>query len=114
MEWYFAVAVIIGTCAPVFLYRKENFSPENVLRDEGDHLLILGYPRYIFSKHTGRALKKSFVHKIQIADQIVTFFNESDNAVDLMLPSNEIAEPIFQRAKKLFPEAEYIEIKLLK
>ena len=112
MEWYFTLVMVLGICFPIFFYRKENFSPENVLQEDGEYLVILGYPRMVFSKKTGRRIPKAFVHKIQVADQIITFFNKSDNAVDLMLPSGEIAGAVCKRAQQLFPNAELVEIKV--
>ncbi len=109
MEWYFILIIVIAL-AQLILRRPNLYLPDRVLVENGDSLFIEDLPKSKFSKSLGRTIKKSFVHKIQLADNIVTFFNGSSNAVDIMLPNSKLAKPIFERAKQLFPNAEVVEI----
>ena len=109
MEWYLILLVVI--IVGQFILRRPNlYIPERVLVEDGDFLFIEDLPKSKFSKSQGRKIQKSFVHKIQLAGNTVTFFNDSSNAVDIMLPNSKLAKPIFERAKKLFPIAKVEEI----
>jgi hypothetical protein len=108
MEWYLLLIVVL---AAQFIFRRPNlYLPERVLVEDGEFLFIEDLPKSKLSKAQGRRINKSFVHRIQLAGNIVTFFNGSSNAVDIMLPNSALANPIFERAKQLFPNAESEEI----
>jgi len=108
MEWYLlVVAIIVGQ---FILHRPNLYLPEEVLVEDGDFIFIDDLPKSKFFKAQGRKIKKTFVHRIQLAGNIVSFFNASSNAVDIMLPNSTLAKPIFERAKQLFPNAEVEEI----
>jgi hypothetical protein len=104
MEWNL---LLILACIVWYLFLRTTnlYIPENVLVEDGDFLLIEDLPKSKFSKSKCRKIKKSFVHKIQLAGNIVTLFNASSNAVDIMLPNSKLAQPIYDRAKYLFPDA---------
>ena len=49
MEWYFTLAMVLGIGFPIFFYRKENFSPENVLQEDGEHIVLRPFAFISFS-----------------------------------------------------------------
>lgn len=111
MEWYYFLCVyVVLIVISRLLKTKNRYLPERILTVNDDFLVIEDYPKTWFSKALTRKITKSTIYKIQIAHNIVTFFNASDNAVDIHLPKKSLAQPIFKRAITLFPNAQSIEI----
>ena len=82
--------------------------PELTFTDEGDFVRVRGnsYARYYKTK--GRLVKKADIVMIQKAGCLSLFY-KSKNAIDISVHPNSKDE-VFNKAKSLFSNAEYVEI----
>ena len=81
---------------------------ERTFVDLGDNVQVRtnSYSRFYNTK--GKLIKKSDIVKIQKAG-CLTLFTHSDNAIDIMVhPSNK--DTIFETTKRIFTEAQVVEI----
>ncbi|GEK54644.1 hypothetical protein [Pseudoalteromonas espejiana] len=110
MEWFLVICFIISVTSLYFSYGSRHYIPEKVLVDMGEQVFISHLPVAKLNKKYGKTIPKSSVTKIQLAGNYVSFFNASDNAVDIWAPSDRLAKPIFEYARGIFKDADVVVI----
>lgn len=87
------------------------FQPDRVFVDSGENVLVYKNPTKL-NAYKGQPLviPVSSITKIQLASNIVTLFNKSDNAIDIPVPNRKFTMQVFQSAQTHFKEAEVVEI----
>ena len=109
MEYLYLVALLIFLFT-FFMFRSPRLNnPEHVLQDIGDEVLILHTPLARLWPSQGKRINKQNVARIQYADNIITVFNHSSNAIDITLSQRHTAL-VFDRACQLFPNAQRVAI----
>jgi len=109
MEYLYLLA-LLTLLVTYLLFRSPRLNnPEHVLQEVGDEVRILHTPLARLWPSQGKRINKQGVARIQKADNIVTIFNPSSNAIDITL-SKKYTDLIFNRACLLFPKAEKVVI----
>ena len=101
--WIFTFSILI-LLAVLRYIKLGNYDPDKVLQDLGDNICVN------YSAIGSKTLSKSSVVKIQLAGNCISFFNKSDNALDIHVPRKVWAHNIFIRVKTVVPHAEVVEI----
>ncbi|HDY92875.1 MAG TPA: hypothetical protein ENH67_15735 [Pseudoalteromonas sp.] len=110
MYWVILFCFIVSAASLYFSFGSKFYDPEKVLIDMDDQVFISHLPKARLHKKYGKTIPKSFVTKIQLAGNYVTLFNHSGNAIDIWAPKDKLAKPIFEQAKKIFKNAETVEV----
>ncbi|MBQ4829810.1 hypothetical protein J8L84_11035 [Alteromonas sp. MMG017] len=109
MQYLYLVA-ILTTLVTFLLFRSPRLnSPEHVLQEIGDEVLILHTPLARLWPSQGKRISKQSAARIQKAGSIITVFNQSSNAIDINLLKRYSAQ-VFERACVLFPNTEKVVI----
>lgn len=110
MEWIILFSLIISAVSLYVSYGTKFYEPEKVLVDMGEQVFISHLPKAKLHKKYGKTIPKSYVAKIQLAGNYVTLFSEGGNAIDIWVPKDQLAKPIFEQAKNIFIDAETVVI----
>lgn len=110
MDFALILSFLICVVSLYLSFGSKFYDPEKVLIDMGDQVFISHLPKARLHKKYGKTIHKSFVTKIQLAGNYVTFFNQCGNAIDIWAPNDKFAKPIFERAKSIFKDAESVVI----
>ncbi|MCP4321325.1 MAG: hypothetical protein GY787_05650 [Alteromonadales bacterium] len=110
MDWIILSSFIISLTSLYFSFGSKFYEPEKVLIDLGEEVFISHLPKARLNKKYGKTIPKSFVVKIQLAGNYVSLFNKSGNAIDIWVPKDQLAKPIFEQAIKIFKNADAVVI----
>ena len=110
IHWIYVACGIISAISLYFSFHPKFYKPENIIVENGNEVLIAHLPKAKPSEKYAKRIAKSHVAKIQLAGNYVTLFNASGNAIDIWLPNNKLAVPIFKRAQQIFSDAEHVTI----
>ena len=111
-----AFGAIVALCWAVYFFmyyisrRPSFYEPERVIIEREEKVLVSHLPIANIHRRFGKTVLKSTICKVQLAGNYVTLFNKSGNAIDIWVPQENLAGPIFERARALFAQAEFIEI----
>lgn len=110
MDWIVLSSFIACLAYLFFSFNTQFYHPQKILIEMRDEVFISHLPKAKLNKKFGKTIPKSFVSKIQLAGNYVTLFNESGNAIDIWVPKDKLAKPIFEQAKRIFKNAESVVI----
>jgi hypothetical protein len=110
-NFYLFLLALISCCLPFYGYRSRKFnSPSKIVEDLGETIIVRQSPFSRVTKLMGKPIKKADVAKLQRAKNCLTIFTKSDNAYDIWLSEKHMGDAVGY-CRKLFPNAEYSEIK---
>ncbi|MEO9946866.1 hypothetical protein [Paraglaciecola sp.] len=109
MEFLYLFA-LLTTLATYLMFSSPHLNnPEHVLQEVGDEVLILHTPLARLWPSQGKRINKQKVACIQKANNIITVFHQSSNAIDITLSKKHTVQ-VFNRACLLFPNAEKVTV----
>jgi|GEM_PF-845405 len=108
--WLFLGLASLITIGVAFIVRTYLFLPDLVFIDKGEKVSINKNPtRLNINKIEPVVVLKSSICKIQMASNVVTLFNTSNNAIDIPIPNKRSTKIVFENTQKYFEEAEVVE-----